>query len=478
MDNNILKRGSKISLFDKMGYGIGNLGFGVVFQLIGSYIVFYSTAVLGVKGSLVGIAVSIGIIWDAITDPVMGYISDNTITKKFGRRHIYILIGAIGAAVFNYLLWVVSEDLNYIEKFLWIAIDLIIVKTFTTIYGTPYTALGAELSNDYNERTSIQSIKMIFFLLGLFISSVMGMFLFFKPTQQYPSGQLNPSAYKNMGITASLIIIVTGFICYYTTKKYISILPKYNEEKLDNSKYFIRLIKSFKDAFSNKDYSYVVLGYLFTNTASAIASSLALHVFTYTFLLNNNIIAIIVGSQFLMSILSQPFWVYISKKIDKKPSVMLGLIISIIGSTILLIFVFIKEVILINYLLLIIPVSLVGFGSGGLFTIPMSMVADTIDVEEANTGYRSEGTYYGGQTLCYKLSQSIVIFLTGVLLDIIKFDAEKPFQTELTVTILGIILPVGSIISLLLALIVYKKYSLDKNKIKYIQFKIKKGEFM
>ena len=75
-----------------------------------------------------------------------------------------------------------------------------------------------------------------------------------------------------------------------------------------------------------------------------------------------------------------------------------------------------------NFLYLLMPAVLLGFGTGGLFSIPLSMIADTIDIEELNTGIRTEGMYYGCLTLFYKLSQSIAIFLLGFLLDIVKFD--------------------------------------------------------
>lgn len=147
-------------------------------QVVGTYLVFYSTAILGIPGSMVGLAVSISIIWDAVTDPIMGYLSDITHSKIFGRRHLYLIIGASGIALTNYLIWNISASFSSSVKFLLIFIYIILFKTFTTIYITPYTALGAELSSDYNERTSIQSMKTIFFLVGLSFVSVAGMYMF------------------------------------------------------------------------------------------------------------------------------------------------------------------------------------------------------------------------------------------------------------------------------------------------------------
>jgi Na+/melibiose symporter-like transporter len=83
-----------IPIIDKVGYGVGNLSIGIAMQVVGTYLVFFSTVILGIPGYLVGLAVSISIFWDAITDPLMGYLSDITKSKIFGRRHLYLIIGA------------------------------------------------------------------------------------------------------------------------------------------------------------------------------------------------------------------------------------------------------------------------------------------------------------------------------------------------------------------------------------------------
>ena len=220
----------KIPILDKIGYGSGNFSIGIANQVIGTYLVFYCTVILNIPGSLVGLAVSLSIIWDAITDPVMGYISDMTKSKIFGRRHQYILIGGIGLGIANYLLWNINSGLSDYLNFAIIFVLILVIKTFSTIYGTPYTALGAELSNDYNERTNIQGVKTVFFLLGLAFVSVFGMFVFFRPTPEFPSGQLNPSSYSSMGIFSSILIIIFALVCFYSTKKYIPILNEHAEK--------------------------------------------------------------------------------------------------------------------------------------------------------------------------------------------------------------------------------------------------------
>ncbi|MFZ5967692.1 MAG: MFS transporter [Bacillota bacterium] len=460
----------KIPLLDKIGYGMGNFSSGVAIQIIGAYLVFYATAILDIPGTLVGIAVSLSIVWDAVTDPLMGYISDETRSRIFGRRHLYLLIGCLGMAVSNYVLWHIDLSLSMYTKYLIILIDILFAKSFMTIYMTPYTALGAELSFDYNERTSIQGIKTIFFLLGLSFVSVAGMYIFFKPTAQYEVGQLNPMAYRSMGLFSSIVIVIFALICFFSTKKYIPVL--YKETSSQQRSSVADLFSQFKKTLKNGPFKSVAFSYMFNNIASALMSNIGLHVFTYTFMLDNQDIAYIIGIQFMVSILSQPIWTLISRRLDKKPAMLLGLLISIVGCLIFFILVLLKDTVTGSFLYFI-PFSVsIGFGMGGLFTLPLSMAADTIDLDELNTGTRSEGMYYGCLTLFYKMSQSITIFLIGFILDIIKFDCNLPVQTDFTALSLGLIVSLGATVSFIFSYLYLKKYPLNKESVIDIQYQI------
>ncbi len=465
------KVSSNTSMKDIIGYGFGNLGYGIVSQILASYLVFYGTAIQGISGSLIGLAVSIGVIWDGLTDPLMGYISDKTSSKMFGRRHLYLIVGAGGIALANYLLWILDISSSASFKFFWIFFISILLKTFLTMFATPYTALGAEMSNDYNERTTIQSSKTVFFLIGIGAATVIGPFAFFKPTPEFPTGQLNPMAYKHLGLTASLLILASGLLCYLATKKYIPILPKPQTTATDKE-WYKRLILDFKAAFTNKDYRVVVYSYLFTNIATALVSTFGLHVFTYTFGLSNKGISLILGTQVAVCVIAQPIWIKISKLIDKKPSALLGIFINIFGCLVFIIMVFWRDFFGGNIVYMLPYAAITGFGSSGLFTLPLSMIADTIDVEEYKHGIRTEGIYYGCLTFFYKLSQSAVIFLLGIILDIIRFNSDLPIQPESTKLVLGLTISIGSILAFTVCIYFYSCYSLNRNIIEDIQSKL------
>ena len=457
-----MKNIKDLPLIDKYGYGIGNFGYGIMIQVMSTYLIFYSTVVLKIPGGLVGIAISLSIIWDAITDPLMGYLSDLTTSKAFGRRHLYILIGTFGMAISNYVMWNINADYSTTLKFTIICINIFVMKTFITVYTTPYSALGAELSFDYNGRTAIQAIRTAFFLLGIGFISGAGLYIFFPSSELYPIGQLNPNSYSNMGVVTSIMIVFFGLTCYITTKKYIPYLNSLISHSSDEKKSLLGIFPQLIQAVKNNAFRFVALGYMFTNISSAILANIGLHVFTFTFFLSSRDIALIVGVQFLICILSQPVWTYIAAKLDKKPSVIIGLALCIISCLIFIVMVFYKDGIRGNPFYFIPFAVLAGFGTGGLFSIPLSMVADTIDLGELESGKRYEGIYYGCLTLFYKLSQSIAILIVGFYIDLVKFNPDLPLQSESTVVSLGFMLGLGSLGAFVFALLSYRKYNLDK----------------
>jgi Na+/melibiose symporter-like transporter len=443
-------------------YGAGNLGYGLISQIMAIYLVFYATVVLGMSGTSVGLLVSIGIIWDALSDPIMGYLSDHTRSRRFGRRHLYMLMGGTGVALLHFFLWNISPELTDRTKWLLMAGFSLTIKTAMTIYITPYTALAAEISEDYTERTRVQAVKTIFFILGIFMAAAFGMAVFFRATEQYPVGQLNPIGYRNISLFGSAFMLISMAFAYLGTSDRIQVL---NARILSNkSPGFMAFFTEMKEAFANRDLRAVVLGYLSTNIASALLSTLALHVFTFTFLMSNNDIALIVGLQLMMSIISQPFWIRFSDRFEKKGAVIAGIVVTMVASSYFVLCVLLRTAVQDNVLWLIPFSILAGFGTGGLFTLPQAMVADTVDANTLTTGRRQEGVFYGILTLSYKLSQSIALMLLGFALDLLQFDPALPEQLESTLIGLGLVMSVGSLLSFGVSYFFYQHYSLTKRR--------------
>jgi len=464
----------QISTQDKIAFGVGDMGNALAMQIIGSYLVFFMTVILGLPGSLSGLIIGISIVWDAITDPVMGYISDHTRLKKFGRRHLYILIGSMGVSWSILCIFMTPINSEPMYKASTLLLFILAYKTFVTILATPYAALGAELVADYHERARLQSIRALFFMVGIALSMVVGMFIFFQPTFAYPIGQLNPRAYQNMALFTAMGTLIFPMITVISTMKYI---PKLKQVDIGQEKgNIVDFIKNFKATFQNESYKFLVLTYTFINIAIAFINSLGLHVFTFTFGYTGTQIAIVLGIQVLFSIISQPFWLSRVRKRDKRMAIFESLTMMLFAH-LYFFFLIINSEFLQGQIFPFMPYFLVaGFASGALFTIPSSMVADSVDVEELESGERKEGAYFGNLTFFYKLSQSFTVLCIGLLLDLIGFNSTYSIQTVMTRQYLGYSMVIGVGSALFIAGICIRGYSLSKDQLHIIQNKLKNKE--
>jgi glycoside/pentoside/hexuronide:cation symporter, GPH family len=467
----LMNKKSKLPFSKKLGYGIGALSYGIPVQLITGCFIFYSTAVLGLSGTLTGIIVSVSIIWDAVTDPVMGYISDHTRNNVlFGRRLFYVFIGAAGLAVCNYFIWSINPGYSLFIKAVIIFSLIILLKTFSTVLTTPYLALGSELTSDYLERNSVQSFRTAFFFLGYMFPTLIGMTLFFRPTAKYPNGQLNPGAYSDLSLAASAIILICAAVCIIFTYN------KSNNRKIHGKlkSSFSGMFKETAEALKCSDYRNISLCLMFINMAMGIVGSVGMHVFTYTFGFDNRKIAVVFGALFIMALVAQPVWVSIAKRIEKRSALIACLILDIVISVIFAVLVISNKWVSENYLLVLPAAMLMGFSLGGSISLPYSMISDTIDKDAYYSGTRKEGVFYGCATFLYKVSQAVAVMVISSFLDIIKFDSSLEQSPEVYLK-LGLILPAGFLLCFIAAMIFISKYTLDRKAVSLYQQKIDDG---
>lgn len=446
-------------------YSLGNLSYGVVLQIISSFLTFFATSVLGISGTLTGTMLFISVIWDAVTDPLMGYISDNTKSKLFGKRHGYMIFGIILLAISNAVLWGTQQTFSMEVKVVVLFVSLMLCETFTTVFATPYAALGAELSDDYDERTKIQSVKSAFFLLGLAMPTVLGVLIFFRATPEYPLGQLNPGAYLPLGLFTSFFALVCAVPSITSTWH----KRNYNENENRGKFSFIAMFKDMASPLKNRESRNVILGYLWQNVTTAIVMTLSMHIFTYTFRLASTSISLISAVLLAAAVISQPLWVKRTMSKGKRRAILESIAIAMAGGLMFVVLVAIRGQIEGNGVVFIPFALIVGYAMGGMVCIPQAMIVDTIDMDEYITGKRKEGSVYGCMTLFYKVSQAVTIFALGVYLDVIGFDASVGMQSGRINGLLGYSLPIGLMVSLVITYLHFSKYSLTKSKLEDIQ---------
>ena len=444
---------NKLTIKEKILYGFGDLGYATVAQTLSNFIMFFGTSVLGVSGTLMGIAISVGVLWDAISDPLLGYISDNTYSSM-GKRHPYILIGTLGMCAINLIIWLVPPSSPEIVKFLWILLSLLLVQTFCTFFSTPYLALGLEMTKYPHEQTSLQSYKTIFSLLGMMLPSVF-MFLFM-PSGNSSQGQLNIAGYVDIAYVSSLTCLICGLITFFGTLKHgVCCKMDYPMKK----EKFSSVFNDFFNMLKKKNYRNIILGYSVSLIASSILTASGIHMFTYCFHFNSQQISIAMVALIFGAIFSQFYWTKKSVKNGKKSTLIHGLCLGTLGILLIWVLFMLRDLFATTVLFFItLPlVAFAGFGTGVLYTLPISIFSDILASDKDLIGKDKTATYSGIMTLSNKMANAFSLFLIGVVLDLIKFNAAYPVQPASVQLGLGNMVIFGVALSLVLSIYFYKK---------------------
>lgn len=466
-----VKNLKKISSKTKLAYGVGNLGYGTISQTMSNFIMFFATSILGISGTLVGIAVAISAFWDGLSDPLVGYISDRHKSKTFGRRLGFMLVATFGMAIFNLLLWSIPQSLSVPFKFVWLLICLLTIETFNTLFATPYVALGIDIAPDYNDQSSLQGFKTVFFIVGMVLPTLL-MFIFM-PSKN-GAGQLVQSAYINMSYITSTLCIICGTVCILGTLKRTKEMPEYKTRKKENNAFF-KIFYNFFKTLKNKNFSPLIIGYSVALIAASFLTSVGMHLFTYSFHFTGTQISLLMTALFAGAIFSQPFWIYLSKRIDKKPALNIALCVLLCGiGAVAFVFGFRTLMSVTMAFWLTFPFIFVcGFGTGALYSLPISMFADVVTLEKIKSNENKTATYSGYMTFSYNVANSISLLIIGVLLDLIKFNPSEPVQSMKVQNSLGIIVILGCAISIALAILIFNKYKLSRSDILKLQLKDK-----
>ena len=204
----------------KLGYGIGQTSSGVKNAAFTIFLFFYFNQVLGLSGSLAGMASLLALIVDAITDPMVGQLSDRY-KSRWGRRHPFMLFGALPFGFVFYVLFAPPVGLDEAGLFGWMLGFAITVRILLTFFFVPHLSLGAEMVRDYHERTSLISYRLFFqFAGGLFVSMV-GFVIFFPPSEGFPNGMLNAASYPGFAIFAGTLATVAMLWSIFATRSTI-----------------------------------------------------------------------------------------------------------------------------------------------------------------------------------------------------------------------------------------------------------------
>ena len=465
----------RLGLGTKLGYGIGQAAEGLKTGAFEYILFFYYVQVLGLSGTLSGAALLIAMIADGVTDPLVASISDNT-RSRLGRRHPFIYGSAIPMAFFFFVVFSPPDGLGQTGLFLWLTGFSVLVRFAMTFCVIPHLALGAELSTDYDERTTIVAFRTFFFITSMSAVVPLSFWLFFGASPDYPNGQLDPSAYLPFGSTLAALMFLAIAVTGLGTHHRIPHLP--TPVRSPEAFTFGRVIGDLLESLQNVSFRWFFVGIFLYAIARGTQSALNVHMFTFFWQLAPDEIASWGTAVLIGSITGIFAWIYIAKYLNKKYTYVSGLVlwtscISLPPLAYLLGFFPDHDDPLFLPLLLALG-GLALFFKGSQITSG-SMLADIADEHEAATGRRQEGMFFGALSFSSKASSGIGHLLAGVMLDLIRFPADAVPGSVPEETLRSLAILYGPVVMLVVLMGCYaiSRYSLTRDQLVEIQARLR-----
>jgi len=398
----------KIPFFTKLAFGAGDLGPAIVSAISGFFLLNFLINVAGLDPGPAGTLLLVVKVWDSVNDPLVGWLTDKT-KSAMGRRRPWILLGAIPFGLFFFLHWVVPP-IGEAAKFWYYLVIALLLDTAFTVVNVPYTALTAELSLDYDERTSLNSFRFSFSILGGVLSA-------FIHTQIVGAFENDPYTGNALSVGIWALVSIAGFMAVF-----FGVREKWSAaSSADDGPGFI---EGLKIAFSNRAFILVTAIYLFSWLAiQFVQNNLFIYARDWIGIEAGLFGFMLLGIQ-VSSFVWVLIWARVSERIGKKNVFYIGGAIFVI---VLLALFFVQPG---QVALVFILGVTAGAGLGVGYLIPWSMLPDVIELDELQTGQRREGVFYGFFVLLQKFGLSLGLFISGWVLDLAGYIKAVPGQPD------------------------------------------------
>lgn len=470
-----------LTLGTKLAFGVGATGEAVYLGLFNTFITIYYNQVMELNNALIGIAIMLAMIGDAISDPVVGVVSDRW-RSRFGRRHPFLWLAPVPLSITLYfvfnppqMLLGESSDTGQWGLFAWLALWTILSRSSLTLYSVPHLALGGELSKNQHQRSQLFSANTVFaYVAGASFAFVAWSYFFAGERVREADGLLVPGhlaaeAYGPLILTACALILVSMWACAAGTAAHIPNLSA--AQRTENRLTLLTLLREILSTLKNRNYMIVLFGYFFFMIASGIYDTLNVFINTYFWELAPDKIrwiGLIGAPSAMLGALLSPL---LMRRFDRRPVLLAALAGTtlfaqlVVNLRLLGLLPENQDPMLMPYLL----ANAAGFTfSLGIGTVAvLSMLGDIIDENELVTGSRQEGLFYSARAFFAKASYSFGHFFAGVMLEYfirLPFKAV-PGELEADVVIrLGITAGPIMGLSALVALLIYSRYDLSKQR--------------
>ena len=410
-----------VSIGRKVAYGFGSVAFGVKSNGFDYFFLIFYSQVMGVSAYLVSLALMIALIVDALSDPLIGYLSDNT-RSRWGRRHPFMYAAAIPASVAYYFVWNPPAGLQGDALFPYIVTLAILVRTLITVYEIPSSSLVAEMSDDYDERTSMLSYRYFFGWTGGTLMGAFATIFILVPTATISNGMFNVEGHGQVGAIAATVIFLAIMISALGTHKMI---PDLKPPPPARQMSVGLIYREVFETLASRSFLALFLAALFGAVASGVSTTLSFYFSTFFWGFTTEQIGLISLSVVISALMAFFISPAISKRLGKKRgAITIGLMaFTVAPAPIFLrllglmpengdpaLFPLVLSIIVVDVALII-----------AYQTLSSSMIADLVEEAEIKTQRRNEGVFFASVTFVRKVTQGIGAAVAGVLLTISQF---------------------------------------------------------
>ncbi|MGH0029018.1 MAG: MFS transporter [Myxococcota bacterium] len=453
----------------KHWYAVGQFAEGLKNESYSVFLLFYYTAVLGLEGGLAGAAILIALLFDGITDPLAGVVSDR-FQSRFGRRHPFMLASVLPLVVFFYLSFAPPPDLSQTRLFAWLACTAVATRASMTLFHVPHLSLGAELSGDYVERTSIVTLAYLYTRIGHALAGGLAFLWFFRPTAAFEEGRFNPDAYPALALTLCVLMLVAVLASVWKTRHRIPYL--HPPDDVGRSRSLLgALVGDMVESLRNPSFRALFFGLMLNFICWGVVVALGLHNATYFWFVSNEhlvIWGIFTGVGIFAGL---PWWEKAAARMDKKPAFMSGLALFTVATAvppILKMLGFWPAQGSALYIgLWCFSTGLVAhFGIAATMVTGRSMMADVTDEDMLNHGRRREGIFFGAISFSAKAAFGVGSAIAGYVVAFVGLTVgQDPATAGPTIVnglgttfVLSIVLLCGG------SLFFFSRYDLDRER--------------
>ncbi len=446
-------------------YGVGEIPITASMVLFGLFLLFFYNSVLGLSAPLAGLAFAAGLALDAVLDPFIGFRSDRS-RHRLGRRRSFMLGGSLTMGACFALLFCPPRSLGTIGLFSWLLACSVLFRFTTAVYRIPYLSLGAELSEDYDGRTIVMSIRAVCGLVGALISAALSFVLFFRNGTAGADAKLTYANYPKMGVAFGALLTVAGLIAFFGTAGHR------DPAAVADSAHISHFWAGFRTAMANRAFRAVWSSFTLFYAAVILNATLSVQFFTWCAKITDA--ATLSQAQVSFGIgacCGIALWMALVRRGEKRTWYAMG----VLGTS----------AVLTGATVLIGPGKLLGVGhawslltgygiagifASALWVLPPSMLADVADQDQSITGSRREGVYFGMLNFGEKIASGFAVLLAGVLVQyFVRLAPGSAIQTPGAVGRLSLLFGLAPGLMLIGSLILILPYNLGRSATRQIQ---------